>query len=110
MRIVVSMLAILFGLLHFIAGLTQFKSQDPAVRGSTVMMACGGIAVACAAISHLGGAHPMGWVDALSAVPGGLLICSAAYLNGKRSGNFHLSHHIIRGGIAVLLVVGFILW
>ena len=52
----------------------------------------------------------MGWVDALSAVPGGLLICSAAYLNGKRSGNFHLSHHIIRGGIAVLLVVGFILW
>ena len=110
MRIVVSILAILFGLLHFIAGLTQFKSQDPAVRGSTVMMACGGIAVACAAISHLGGAHPMGWVDALSAAPGGLLICAAAYLNGKRSGSFHPSHHLVRGAIAILLVIGIAIW
>lgn len=110
MRIVISIFAILFGLLHIIAAAAQFKSKDPSVRGSTVMMACGGIAVACAAISHLGGAHPMGWVDALSAAPGGLLICAAAYLNGKRSGSFHPSHHLVRGAIAILLVIGMAVW
>ena len=52
----------------------------------------------------------MGWVDALSAAPGGLLICAAAYLNGKRSGSFHLSHHLVRGGIAILLVIGMAVW
>lgn len=109
MRIAVSVLAILFGLLHFIAALSQARSKDPAARGSAVMMLCGGIAVVCAAIAHLPGHHP-GAIDAISIVSGSLLICSAAYLNGRRAGNLHLSHHVVRGGIAVLLAVGFILW
>ena len=49
-------------------------------------------------------------MDALSAACGFLLVCFAAYLNGRRSGNVHLSHHLVRGGIAVLLVLGFFLW
>lgn len=109
MRIVISVLAILFGLLHIIAAAAQFKSKDPAGRGSAVMMACGGIAVICAAVAHLAGAHP-GWEDALPAASGGLLVCFAAYLNGKRAGQIHPLHHIVRGGIAVLLVIGFAIW
>lgn len=109
MRIIVSVLTILFGGLHFIAGLTQFKAKDPAARGFGTAMACGGIALICAAIVHLMG-HLSGRQDVISAVTGCLLICAAACENGRRSGNFHLSHHIVRGVIAVLLVVGFLIW
>ena len=109
MRIVISVLAILFGGLHFIAGFTQFKSKDPAARGFATAMTCGGIALICAAIVHLIG-HLSSWQDVISAVTGCLLICVAAWENGKRSGNFHLSHHVVRGVIAVLLVVGFLIW
>ena len=109
MRIFVSVLAILFGGLHFIAGLTQFKAKEPAARGLATAMACGGIALICAAIVNLMG-HLSGWQDVIALVTGCLLICAAAYENGRRSGNFHLSHHIVRGGIAVLLIIGFLVW
>ncbi len=45
-----------------------------------------------------------------AAVCGFLPICFAAYLNGKRSGNFHPSHHIVRGIAALLLVAGIAVW
>lgn len=105
----VSVLAILFALLHIAAAIAQLKSKDPAARGSATMMTCGGIAVACAAIAHLAGGHIL-HADALSTAVGSMLICFAACLNGKRAGKINPLHHIIRGGIAVLLVVGFILW
>ena len=109
MRIAISVLALLFGGLHLFAGLTQFKSQDPAARGFAIAMACGGICVAFEAAAHLAGSNP-GWMDALACASGCLLICVPAYENGRRSGNFHLSHHIVRGIIAVLLVVGVAIW
>lgn len=109
MRIAIGVLALLFGGLHFIAGLTQFKSQPPAARGFATAMTCGGIALICAAITHLIGGLS-GWQDAISAATGCLLICAAAYANGRRSGSFHLSHHLIRGGIALLLTVGIAIW
>lgn len=109
MRIVISVLAILFGLLHIIAARTQLKSKDAAARGLSIAMICGGVCVAVEAAAHLVGSNP-GWMDALTCASGCLLICVAAYANGRRSGNFHLSHHIVRGIIAVLLVVGVSLW
>ena len=111
MRIVVSVLAILFGLLHIVAAATQFKSKDPAARGSASLMICGGAALICSAVAHLINSSPGAWVDALSAgVCGFLPICFAAYLNGRRAGNVHPLHHAVRGGITVLLVLGFFLW
>lgn len=109
MRIVIGVLAILFALLHIIAARTQLKSKDAAAQGLSIAMLCGGVCVAVNAIAHLAGDNP-GWVDALTCAVGCLLICVPAYENGRRSGNVHVSHHIVRGGIAVLLVVGFILW
>ena len=109
MRIVVSVLAILFGALHAAAACTRIRAKDPSARGFAIAMACGGIALICAAIVHLMG-HLFGWQDAVPAVTGSLLICVAAYENGRRSGNLHLSHHVVRGVIAALLVVGFLVW
>ncbi len=45
-----------------------------------------------------------------AAVCGFLPICFAAYLNGKRSDSSHPSHHLVRGAIAVLLVIGMAVW
>lgn len=105
MRIVISVLAILFGLLHIIAARTQLKSEDPAARGLSIAMLCGGVCVAVEALAHLVGHNP-GWIDAFSAAAGCLLVCASAYANGRRSGNLHPSHHIVRGLIAALIVVG----
>lgn len=44
----------------------------------------------------------------LIALIGGLLICAAAFINGKRSKNFHSIHHIIRLGVTLILTIGFI--
>ena len=112
MRIAVSVLAILFALLHVIAAVTQLKSKDPAARNSAAIMLCGGVALICSAVAHL--IHDGGAVSQIAVlsttVCGFLLICVAAYLNGRRSGNVHASHHLIRGGIAVLLVICFVVW
>ena len=113
MRIAVSVLAILFALLHIIAAAAQFKSKDPAARGLAVAMACGGICAIIAAIFHLywgtvGSNANLS--DATTLAIGCLLICASAYVNGRRSGNVHVSHHLVRGGIAVLLVIGFVIW
>ena len=109
MRIVIGVFALLFGGLHFAAGLTQFKSKDPAVRGFASARTCGGICAACMAAAHLAGSNP-NWMDALGVTTGCLLICAAAYANGRRSGSAHPSHHIVRGAVAVLLVAGVLIW
>ena len=110
MRIAVSVLAILFALLHAIAAAAQLRSKDPAARSSAIIMLCGGVALICSAVSHLINSSLWAWMDTLSAACGFLLICFAAYLNGRRSGTVHVSHHLVRGGIAVLLVIGFFFW
>ena len=110
MRIAVSALAILFTLLHIIAAVTQFRSRDPAARNSAAIMLCGGAALFCAAVAHLVYDGAGDWITVLPAACGFLLICLAAYLNGRRSEKVHISHHLIRGGIAILLVTGFFFW
>ena len=111
MRIAVSALAILFALLHIIAAVTQVKCKDPAVRSSASIMLCGSATLVCSAAAHLHDGGVGSQIAVLStAVCGFLLICFAAYLNGRRAGKVHLSHHLVRGGIAALLVVGFFLW
>ena len=111
MRIAVSVLAILFALLHVIAAVTQLRSKDPAARGSAVLMLCGGTALICSAAAHLIYDGAGSQITVLSAgVCGFLPICLAAYLNGRRSGTVHTLHHAVRCGVAILLVVGLFLW
>ena len=111
MRIAVSVLAVLFALLHIIAAVAQFKSKDPAARGSASLMICGGAALIFSAVAHLVDDGAGSQVTALSAgVCGFFPICFAAYLNGRRSGNVHALHHAVRCGVAILLVAGLFFW
>lgn len=111
MRIVISVLAILFGGLHIIAAGTQLKSKETATRGSATLMITGSVLLIGAAIAHLAYGAPGDWMVALSAAVCGFLpICFAAYLNGKRSGKINPLHHIVRGAVAALLVAGFAIW
>ncbi|MDE6591317.1 MAG: hypothetical protein K2K53_13465, partial [Oscillospiraceae bacterium] len=82
---------------------------DAAAKGFAIAMLCGGVCAAAMAVAHLAGGSTA-WMDAPLVAVGCLLICVSAYENGRRAGNVHLSHHMIRGGIAVLLVIGFFLW
>ena len=109
MNIAISVLTILFGALHIFAAATQFKAKDAAARGFAIAMFQGGVCVVLEAAAHLLGGS-LGWMDAPMCAAGCLLICGSAYANGRRAGNVHLSHHIVRGAIAVLLAVGFLIW
>lgn len=111
MRIVISVLAILFAALHIVAAAAQFRSKDAAARGSAALMLCGGVALIGTAAGHIAYGGAGDWMIALGAgVCGFLPICFAAYLNGRRAGKVHPSHHIVRGVIAALLVIGFFIW
>ena len=111
MSIATSILAILFALLHMIAAAAQFKSRDPAARGSASLMLCGGVALICSAVAHLIYDGAGSQITVLAAgVCGFFPICFAAYLNGRRSGNVHTLLHAVRCGVAILLVAGLFLW
>lgn len=109
MGIAVSILTILFGLLHIIAAQTQLKSTDSAVKDTAIAMLCGGVCTVAAAVAHLAGGSTA-WMDAPLVAVGCLLVCVSAYVNGRRSGRLHPSHHIIRGVVAALLVAGIAVW
>lgn len=102
MRIVINMISAVFAVLSLIAALSQLKSKEV----SHMIMACGAVLlIAAVAVNLLGGGYD--WVVGLL---GAALICAAAIWNGKRSGNFHLQHHVIRIVLSIFIVVGFILF
>ena len=90
--------AALLGALHLIAALSQIKEKKhtfPAMMLGSAMI----LLSAVFALLH----NPLDWMLMLC---GGLLICLAAIKNGKDSGHFHLAHHLVRGGIVLLLTIG----
>lgn len=100
MRYVIGTVTVLYAALSMLAAIVQMKTQTR--KDTSVMMLGGGILMIAAVI--LPGA------DWILAIIGGALICAAAFLNGKRSGNFHARHHVIRFALTLLLIIGFIVW
>ena len=104
-------IAALFALLHIIAAASQLGKQDK--KGKKVkkryvshwMMIIGGLLMIQAVVLCIFGSA----LDWASALLGGLFVCFAALMNGRRSGNMHKIHHIIRAVIAAAIVVGFVL-
>lgn len=94
--------AVLFAVLHLIAAISQLiKKSSPA---QAVLMLAGALGVLAAAIDcAMGGAF-----DWLLMLAGGAMVCAAAIWNGKRSGAFHLSHHIVRAVVVIILILSFI--
>lgn len=99
MRYIICGITVLYAVLSMFAAATQLKTATR--KDTSVMMFCGGLILIIATVFKN--------ADWIAAIIGGMLICIAAFLNGKRSGNFHISHHIIRFIITLLLVIGFVL-
>lgn len=99
MRYFICGITVLYAALSMFAAVTQLKSSTR--KDTSIMMLCGGLLLVIATVFKN--------ADWIVVIIGGILICIAAFLNGKRSGNLHISHHIIRFIITLLLVIGFIL-
>lgn len=95
-------ITVLYALLNIIAALLQMIKTKQ--KDTSAAMQCGGLFLLFASNLHMR-AIPYSWIFAAI---GGLLICIAAFINGRRSESFHASHHIIRLVITLALVAGFI--
>lgn len=98
--LILCVLAALFGLLHIVAAASQLRKQR---YTSHWTMLIGGVLMLLAVVLCVTGSA-LDWTVALFA---SLLICMAAFMNGRRSGNLHWQHHVIRVSEAIALVIGF---
>ncbi len=103
MQILLCVLSLLFGGLSLIAAISQMKKEKKPV--SAIIMMIGALMLIAAVICNLCAL----WFDDIIAVFGCAVICAAAIFNGKKSGQFHIQHHIIRIVLSLILIVGFIL-
>lgn len=101
MRYVICAIAALFALLHLVAAVAQWKSQ-PESQPRSIIMLCGAGAMLAACVRT-----SLSWLPALC---GGVLICTAAILNGRAAGKIHPAHHMVRIVIAALIVISFIIF
>ncbi|MCM1053938.1 MAG: hypothetical protein NC394_00305 [Bacteroides sp.] len=92
----------LYAVLSAVAAAVQMKSVKN--KGTSLIMIGGALVLTAAIIIHIL-KTPYGWI---AAAIGGLLICAAALINGKKSGSFHIQHHIIRFTVTILLIIGYI--
>lgn len=102
MKYVLYSVTLLYAGLTFFAAFSQLKKAEQ--KTPYAVMAAGGLILIAAIGLHLI-SIPFNW---FAAVLGGVLICTAAIYNGKKSGNFHITHHIIRFSVTLLLIAGFI--
>ena len=92
-------LALAFALLHLLASLTEVKKGNHTL-GNTFLLIGSGLATFSLILYFF---LP---IVALSLwLIGCGLICYGAYWNGKHKENFHLAHHVIRIGIALVLTI-----
>lgn len=102
MRIVLCVVSVAFGGLSLVAALSQIKKGKQS--NSHVLMALGSVVLIAAVICNI---VRLGF-DWSLALAGSAMICAAAVWNGKRSGSFHIQHHVVRILISLLLVAGFV--
>lgn len=95
-------LAALFGLLHIIAAASQLRKQRYASHWT---MLIGSVMMLLAVVLCVTGSA-LDWTVALF---GSLLVCFAALMNGRRGGNMHKLHHIVRALIVAAIAAGFAL-
>ena len=102
MKIVICIIALIYGALCILAPLTQIKVKDR--RLANIVMLGGGIILIVASV--------LKWVSVsfavVLAILGSAMICAAAISNGIKNGKVHISHHIVRIAISCALAVGFI--
>lgn len=101
MRIILCILSLAFGALSMTAALSRIKAKEGEL--SHVIMSAGSVFLMGAVLFNI---LKFG-IDWITALIGVVMICVAAVWNGKRNGNFHIQHHIIRIVLSAVLVAGF---
>lgn len=102
MRAILCIVSILFGGLSMIAAVSQIKSEKKAI--SALIMITGSTLLITAVILNIIGQQ----LDGIIALLGCAAICAAAILNGIKSKQLHIQHHIIRIMLSMILIIGFI--
>ena len=100
MQSVILILGGLFGLLSLYGAGCQLR--DPRFRAPCGLMAVGSVIFVLALI---GWPYGLPWMW-LAALAGSVIICAAAYWNGKRCGAVNPLHHVIRIAFCALMVAG----
>ncbi len=103
MKIALCTVSVLFGALSMLAAFVQAKNEKKPVPA--VIMTAGSLLLLAAVICNTAGQQ----ADFIVALIGCIAICAAAIMNGVKSGQLHIQHHIIRIALSVILVVGFAL-
>ncbi len=104
MKWLICILAVLYGILSVLAPLTQLKEKDR--RGINFIMLAGGVLLIIAAILKALGRQ----ISLIPVILGAVMISVAAFCNGRKNGKVHIPHHIVRGVLALALIVGFAVW
>ena len=97
--IITVLLSLAFALLHLLASLTEVKKGNHTL-GNTFLLIGSALATFSLILYFL-----LPIVALFIWLIGVSLICYGAYWNGKHKENFHLAHHVIRLGIALILTI-----
>ncbi len=101
MQMILCTVAALFGGLSMIAAVSQLKHEKRSIPAA--VMTIGSFLLIIAIVCNIMGQRS----DVIIALLGSIAICAAAIWNGKKSGQFHIQHHIIRIALSAVLVIGF---
>ena len=96
---ITAFLALAFALLHLLASLSEVKKGNHTL-GNTFLLIGSSLATLSLILYFF-----LPIVSLVLWLIGCGLICYGAYWNGKQKENFHLAHHIIRIGIALILTI-----
>ena len=97
--IITALLALAFALLHLMASLSELRKGKNTL-GNQLLLIGSSLATFSLILYFL-----LPIVALFIWLIGVSLICYGAYWNGKHKENFHLAHHVIRIGIALILTI-----
>lgn len=100
MKILLCILSVAFGGLSMFASISQIKTERKLIPG--MIMTIGSAVLIAAVICSIIDLQ----IDYVVALFGCAAICASAIWNGKKNGNFHIQHHIIRILLSIILIVG----
>ncbi len=96
-------LALAFSLLHLAAAFSAMKQKNYSLGNTCILVGSCLTSLALAIFFFVPLATIILWIV------GSSIICYGAYWNGRQQENQHISHHIIRGTLAALIALLFIL-
>ena len=98
-NIITAFLALAFALLHLLVSLSELKKGKKTLGIYLLFLGSGLATFSLILYFFLPIVALFIWLIGVS------LICYGAYWNGKHKENFHLAHHVIRIGIALILTI-----